>query len=74
MAKKSKGEPNISTDGIDIEDWVITVSFSESGKVKKEKVTVSVWDFAGQELYYSSHQFFLSDRSICILSYNIYKR
>ncbi|KAH3695990.1 uncharacterized protein LOC127862252 [Dreissena polymorpha] len=30
-------------------------------------VTVSVWDFAGQTLYYSTHQFFLNRRSIYLV-------
>lgn len=27
-------------------------------------ITYSCWDFAGQEVYYLTHQFFLSERSI----------
>ncbi|KAH3779421.1 hypothetical protein DPMN_157224 [Dreissena polymorpha] len=33
----------------------------------KNEVTVSVWDFAGQPQYYSTHQFFLNKRSIYIV-------
>jgi GTPase SAR1 family protein len=32
---------------------------------------VSIWDFAGQELYYASHQFFLSDRAIYIVVFDL---
>ncbi|XP_052245124.1 uncharacterized protein LOC127854166 isoform X2 [Dreissena polymorpha] len=35
-------------------------------KTEKE-ITVSVWDFAGQTLYYSTHQFFLNKRSIYLV-------
>ncbi|KAH3863896.1 uncharacterized protein LOC127866672 [Dreissena polymorpha] len=33
----------------------------------KTNTTVSVWDFAGQTLYYSTHQFFLNKRSIYLV-------
>jgi hypothetical protein len=34
-------------------------------------VTVNFWDFAGQEVYYTTHQFFLSERSLFIVVYNL---
>lgn len=42
----NEGEVNITTDGIDIEEL--------AGKLN---VTFDCWDFAGQELYYTTHQF-----------------
>ena len=36
------------TDGIDIVNW--SVQYGE------DKVTYSVWDFAGQSVYYNTHQ------------------
>ncbi|KAH3780726.1 hypothetical protein DPMN_158547 [Dreissena polymorpha] len=33
----------------------------------KNEITVSVWDFAGQTLYYSTHHFFLNERSIYVV-------
>ena len=36
------------TDGIDISTWTI--------KKGQEAVTYSVWDFAGQTIYYNTHQ------------------
>ena len=36
--------------------------------------TVSIWDFAGQSLYYSTHHFFLSARAIYLLVLDISKR
>ncbi|KAH3798107.1 uncharacterized protein LOC127839298 [Dreissena polymorpha] len=33
----------------------------------KTDITVSVWDFAGQTLYYSTHQFFLNKRCIYLV-------
>lgn len=37
----------------------------------KKFVTVSSWDFAGQEIYYTTHQFFLSQRSIYLLVWDL---
>ncbi|XP_048259206.1 uncharacterized protein LOC124134238 [Haliotis rufescens] len=51
------------TDGIDICPWTVTTD--------EGQVTYSVWDFAGQTVYYNTHQFFLSDRSIYMLLWNI---
>ena len=52
-----------STEGIEIDSWTI----------KKEELNqehdfkVNVWDFGGQEIYHSTHQFFLTKRSIYLL-------
>jgi len=51
------------TDGIDITSW--TVKHSE------ENLTFSVWDFAGQTVYYNTHQFFMSNRAVYLLLWNI---
>ena len=41
---------------------------------KKETiVTVDLWDFAGQHLYYASHPVFLSSRAVYILVHNLSK-
>jgi internalin A len=48
-----------STEGIDIEQW----SFHFEDKDYK----LNVWDFGGQEIYHSTHQFFLTNRSMYIL-------
>ena len=36
------------TDGIDITTWVV--------KNNNESISFSVWDFAGQTVYYNTHQ------------------
>ena len=36
-------------------------------------VTMDVWDFAGQHLYYASHPIFLSSRAIYVLVHNLSK-
>ena len=48
------------TDGIDIFSWRAD-----------EKTTFWMWDFAGQELYYFTHQFFISDDALYILVFNV---
>lgn len=53
------GETSLSpetTDGIDIVKW----NQSYGGK----EISINVWDFGGQEIYYSTHQFFLTKRSL----------
>jgi GTPase SAR1 family protein len=49
-----------ATEGIDIEDWSPT-----------EGLTLSAWDFGGQEVYYNTHEFFLSQRSVFLLIFNM---
>ncbi|KAL6054440.1 Myotubularin-like phosphatase domain [Balamuthia mandrillaris] len=63
--------PPLSTDGIDIEEWRMNVHLPPPEG--KKKVTLSVWDFAGQEIYYSTHQFFLSERALYLLVWNVAK-
>ena len=46
----------------------------ENAGIKKESVvTVDLWDFAGQHLYYASHPVFLSPRALYILVHNLSK-
>ena len=40
---------------------------------KSEEVILTLWDFAGQQLYYASHSVFLSGRAVYILVYNLNK-
>lgn len=39
----------------------------------EDKVQVSVWDFAGQQLYYASHPVFFSPRAVYLLVLNLNK-
>ena len=48
------------TDGIDIKDWDVELP-------DKSRLTYSIWDFAGQSVYYNSHQFFLTNRAVYLL-------
>ena len=41
--------------------------------IKAKEVVLSVWDFAGQDLYYASHSVFLSLRAVYVLVHNLSK-
>jgi internalin A len=49
-----------TTEGIDINTWKIQTSSSADFRV-------NIWDFGGQEIYHSTHQFFLTKRSLYLL-------
>lgn len=49
-----------STEGIDIKTWKIETPSSSDFRV-------NIWDFGGQEIYHSTHQFFLTNRSLYLL-------
>ena len=53
---------NLSTDGIDI---IEGIQFGDNS------VTFNAWDLGGQEIYYPSHQFFLTSNSVYILVLNM---
>lgn len=65
----------LSTDGIDIHTIHIETDFTleDQGTKREERkhLEFSVWDFAGQEIYYSTHSFFLTDRSIFVVVFNL---
>lgn len=69
----------ISTDGIDIDEWQMEVNFPDTSldvknsgvSENKRRVKISTWDFAGQETYYTTHQFFLSKKSIYLLAWDL---
>ena len=41
--------------------------------IKAKEVILTLWDFAGQHLYYASHSVFLSPRAVYTLVYNLSK-
>lgn len=57
--KRSKERP-LLTDGIDINDWIVDLE-------DKTQLIYSMWDFAGQSVYYNTHQFFLTSRAVYLL-------
>lgn len=50
---------NPSTEGIDISAWYF--------HKQNQEYKLNVWDFGGQEIYHSTHQFFLTERSLYLL-------
>lgn len=52
-------EEKESTEGIAVRKWTF-----KSGQ--KNAYTLNIWDFGGQEIYHSTHQFFLTKRSLYI--------
>eukprot|EP00118_Oscarella_pearsei_P021713 m.246155 g.246155 ORF g.246155 m.246155 type:complete len:2655 (+) comp40258_c0_seq14:80-8044(+) len=64
--KGSKRKSPPSTVGIDISEWVC-----RRGKGLRSPIIFSLWDFAGQEEYYATHQCFLSRRSLYLVLWNL---
>ena len=58
---------NRSTVGVDVSEWRYTPAYS------RKTFHFSVWDFAGQEEYYATHQCFLSQYSLYLLVWNVTK-
>ena len=51
------------TEGIKITQWPFQLN-------QTEDITLHVWDFGGQEIMHSTHQFFLTERSLYLLVLN----
>ncbi|CAH1266221.1 MFHAS1 [Branchiostoma lanceolatum] len=68
--QKIKGDPrfNTATIGVLVKDWKIPVKKS---RTRTYTYTLSTWDFAGQEEFYSTHQCFLSSRSLYLVVYDL---
>lgn len=49
-----------TTEGIHINKWNLACDYN---KMQKD-VAINIWDFGGQEIYHTTHQFFLTKRSI----------
>lgn len=57
-------EPDtVTTEGIKITNW-----YTENEECKSFRT--NIWDFGGQEIYYNTHQFFLTENSLYILVWN----
>ncbi|KJE94346.1 hypothetical protein CAOG_005004 [Capsaspora owczarzaki ATCC 30864] len=64
-----------STDGIDISTVILreTVFLREPVvlRAKVESMILIIWDFAGQEVYLVSHQFFLRERTVYLVLFDV---
>ncbi len=57
-----------STEGININRWIISKEkIAEINPKIQRDFQINIWDFGGQEIYHSTHQFFLTKRSIYLL-------
>lgn len=57
-----------STEGINIQPWIITSEkIQQINSAIQRDFQINVWDFGGQEIYHSTHQFFLTKRSIYLI-------
>jgi small GTP-binding protein len=61
-------EDEVSTEGINIQPWIIPREKIKTINPKIQRdLQINVWDFGGQEIYHSTHQFFLTKRSIYMI-------
>jgi len=61
-------EDEVSTEGININSWIIPKEEIKRFNPKIERdFQINIWDFGGQEIYHSTHQFFLTKRSLYLL-------
>ena len=58
----------VHTPGVEVSEWKYRPRFV------KPKFQFSIWDFGGQKEYYSTHQCFLSRRSMYLLVFNLKHR
>lgn len=57
-----------STEGIHIKRWIIPKSVIAGFNPKIQRdLQINLWDFGGQEIYHSTHQFFLTKRAVYLL-------
>ncbi|XP_035747561.1 leucine-rich repeat serine/threonine-protein kinase 2 isoform X1 [Egretta garzetta] len=66
--KQTELDCPIATVGIDVKDWII----QGKGKMKKELI-LNVWDFGGQEEFYSTHPHFMTQRALYLAVYDLSK-
>ena len=62
--RKFDKNTKVSTHGIVVRNW------ADACKSEEEAVSVNVWDFGGQELQHSTHEFFLTERAVYLLVFN----
>ncbi|XP_068156290.1 LOW QUALITY PROTEIN: leucine-rich repeat serine/threonine-protein kinase 1 [Drosophila tropicalis] len=68
-SRSHRANPNISTVGVDIGTWICEKRKRSPGY--HGPVVFRTWDFGGQKEYYSTHQYFLSKRSLYLVLWRI---
>jgi internalin A len=60
-----------STQGIAVRSWrfpsAVRIADATGERLLERDFRVNIWDFGGQEIYHSTHQFFLTKRSVYVL-------
>jgi len=69
LLRALRGEPFVeglsSTHGIDVKPYCLPHPDRPG-----ETITLHVWDFGGQQIYHTTHQFFMTKRSLYLLVWN----
>ena len=68
--------PNISTVGISIQQFALPLKESYLSYLfpttsPPDEIVFSVWDLAGQQIYYATHQCFLTGKALYLVVYNV---
>ncbi|KAK3703402.1 hypothetical protein QZH41_007746 [Actinostola sp. cb2023] len=77
--KMEEEQESASNEGVDVPDEVTKrlIKYLKEEHLDEtitdKEVTISIWDFAGQHLYYASHQVFMSQQAVYVLVYNLSK-
>ena len=67
--RRKEGEPPPITDGIEISELI----WSDKENNDQDYVW-DCWDYAGQDIYYTTHQFFLSAGAVYLVIFNLLNR
>lgn len=59
LLNRGFNEKEAQTEGLNIERWNL--------EVNDKNISVNIWDFGGQEIYHSTHQCFLTKRTLYLL-------
>jgi len=72
MSRLRRAKVNSATHGIDVRQLLIDHAITRKHfATKTGNLELSVWDFAGQHEYYNNHHYFLSDRTVFLVVWNI---
>jgi internalin A len=56
-----------STEGIEVAPWSFPSVLHIKDQALQRDFRINIWDFGGQEIYHSTHQFFLTRRSLYVI-------
>jgi GTPase SAR1 family protein len=81
---KYKCDTNITTNGVQIETLTLSKSTKSIGTTplksifsatpKAPGIQFNVWDFGGQEVFHSTHRFFITPNAIYLVLYDMTKQ